>query len=127
VTGLRSSLAEARGLGSAKEGVGHWWAQRASAVALVPLALWLVVSLVALAGADHAAATEWIARPWVAVTLLLTLLAVFWHLKLGVQVVIEDYVHGRLARIALELANSFACIALGLGAAFAVLKVAFAG
>jgi len=127
VTGMRSPLAEARGLGAAKDGVGHWWAQRVSALALVPLSLWLVASLVAMTGAGHAEVSAWLARPWVAVTLVLTLFATFYHLKLGLQVVVEDYVEGRVARTALELLVTFAAIALGTGAVFAVLKVALGG
>jgi len=124
---MRSPLAEARGLGAAKDGVGHWWAQRVSALALVPLSLWLVASLVAMTGAGHAEVSAWLARPWVAVTLVLTLFATFYHLKLGLQVVVEDYVEGRVARTALELLVTFAAIALGTGAVFAVLKVALGG
>ena len=124
---MRSPLAEARGLGAAKDGVGHWWAQRVSALALVPLSLWLVASLVAMTGAGHAEVSAWLARPWVAVTLVLTLFATFYHLKLGLQVVVEDYVEGRITRTALELLVTFAAIALGTGAVFAVLKVALGG
>ncbi|HEX9648354.1 MAG TPA: succinate dehydrogenase, hydrophobic membrane anchor protein [Alphaproteobacteria bacterium] len=124
---MRAPLAEARGLGAAKDGVGHWWAQRVSALALVPLSLWLVASLVAMTGAGHAEVSAWLARPWVAVTLVLTLFATFFHLKLGLQVVVEDYVEGRVARTALELLVTFAAIALGTGAVFAVLKVALGG
>ena len=127
MTGMRSPLAEARGLGAAKDGVGHWWAQRVSALALVPLSLWLVASLVAMTGAGHAEVSAWLARPWVAVTLVLTMFATFFHLKLGLQVVVEDYVEGRVARTALELLVTFAAIALGTGAVFAVLKVALGG
>ena len=119
-----SSLRQVRGLGSAKEGVHHWWMQRLTAIALVPLSIWLVVSIALLAGADHAQVTAWIANPIVALLLVLTLIAVFYHLKLGLQVVIEDYVHGQPAKLVCLLANSFGNIALALACILAVLKIA---
>ena len=108
-------------------GVAHWLAQRVTAVALVPLALWLVASLAGLAGSDHAAATAWIARPPVAIALVLALAATFYHLKLGLQTVIEDYVQGAFGKPFWLLANTFACIALAAAAIFAVLKIALGG
>ena len=90
---LRTPLARAMGLGSAKEGVQHWWAQRVSAVALVLLGLWFVASLIALAGADHLRVVAWLHGPLAAVLTILMLAAVFYHTALGLQVVIEDYVH----------------------------------
>lgn len=127
MSGLRSALGRARGLGSAKEGVSHWWAQRVTAVALVPLALWLAYSIARLSFAGHAAVTAWIAEPWVAIALVLTLFATFYHAKLGLQVVIEDYVHGGFAKHTMLLLNTFAMVALGAGSIFAVLKIAFQG
>ncbi len=124
MNGRRSPLARARGLGAARSGVGHWRAQRITAIALAPLAVWLVASLAARAGADHATVTAWIAQPPVAVALTLTLGVMFWHLELGLQAVIEDYVHGSATRQALLLANAFACVALAAAAIFAVLDIA---
>lgn len=124
VSDLRSPLARARGLGAAGDGVGHWRAQRVSAIALAPLALWFVASLVARAGADHAEVVAWIARPPVAVALILMLGTVFWHLKLGMQAVVEDYVRGGFARQCGLLANAFACAALAAASVFAVLGIA---
>ena len=124
---LRTDLARVRGLGSAKDGTAHWWAQRLTALALVPLTLWLVVSLVALAGADHAAVTAWIARPVVAVLLTLAIVAGFHHAQLGVQVVIEDYVHNEWLKLASVVAVKFAAAALGVAVVFSVLKIAFSG
>src|SRR6185503_10251151 len=92
---LKSELARARGLGSAKEGVQHWWMQRLTALALIPLGLWLVASLVCNAGADHAAIVRWLGSPVTLGALGLTLLAAFYHAVLGLQVVIEDYIHAK--------------------------------
>ena len=127
MSGLRSPLARARGHGAARRGAGHWWAQRVTAVALVPLALWLAASLAARAGADHAEVTAWIARPPVALALMLTLGAAFYHLELGLRTIVEDYVHGAFARPFWLLANAFACVALAAGSVFAVLRIALGG
>jgi succinate dehydrogenase / fumarate reductase membrane anchor subunit len=124
---MRTPLGRALGLGSAKEGVGHWWSQRLTALALVPLSLWFVASIISLAGADFVAFTAWVASPLVSVLLILTILATFWHAMLGTQVVIEDYVHGEGAKLALLVLVRFACFALGLAAVFAVLRIAFGG
>ena len=90
---LRSPLGQVRGLGTAKEGVNHWWGQRLSAVALIPLSVWFVISLLALTGADHAAVKDWANSPVVAALLILLIAATFYHAFLGLQVVIEDYIH----------------------------------
>lgn len=124
---LRTPLGRVRGLGSAKGGVGHWWAQRMTAVALVPLLLWFVASLVQMAGADYAHVTAWIANPVVAVLLVLLLGAGFYHLSLGLQVVIEDYVHGEPARLVSLVLIRFAGWILAAAAIFSVLKIAFRG
>ena len=121
----RTPIARVRGLGSAKGGTHHWWMQRVTAVALVPLTLWFVLSLIGLAGADHAAAAAWIASPATTVLMLLLIAATFHHLQLGLQVVIEDYVHGEAAKIACIMGVKFASVALAVAAGVAVLKVAF--
>ena len=124
---LRTPLGRVRGLGSAKEGTAHWWAQRLTAIALVPLVLWFAVSLIVLTGADRAAVTEWLSDPVPAVLMLLLILAGFHHAQLGLRVVIEDYVHAEWFKLALVTAVKFAAIALGIGAAFSVLKIALGG
>jgi succinate dehydrogenase / fumarate reductase membrane anchor subunit len=124
---MRSPLGRAVGLGSAKEGADHWWGQRLSALALVPLSLWFVASLISLAGADYETFTQWVASPLVAVLLILTIVATFYHTLLGLQVVIEDYVHAEGARLALLVLLRFLCYALGLAAVFAVLRIALGG
>ena len=124
---LRTPLGRARGLGSAKQGVHHWWAQRVTAVALVPLTLWFILALVGLAGSEATAASAFVAHPVNAILLLLLIAATFHHLHLGLQVVIEDYVHGELVKIAAVLAIKLLAVALGVAAAFSVLKIAFGG
>ena len=122
---LRSPLGRALGLGSAKEGVEHWWMQRVTAVALVPLALWFVAALVAHLGADQVAAIAWLRSPLTAVAMILLVVATFTHMALGLQVVIEDYVHHEATKIASLVLVRLACWALGAAALFAVLRVAF--
>jgi succinate dehydrogenase / fumarate reductase membrane anchor subunit len=124
---LRSPLARARGLGSAKEGVNHWWAQRVTAIALVPLALWFVISLLAAVGADHATVVNWIGHPVNTVLMVALLVAMFYHSYLGLQVVIEDYVHTEGVKLAALLIVKFLVILLGAACALAVLRIAFGG
>ncbi len=124
---LRTPLGRVRGLGSAKEGTAHWWAQRLTALALIPLVLWFVVSLIVMTGAGHGAVAEWLRNPVSAVLMLLLILAGFHHAQLGLQVVIEDYVHAEWLKFALVTAVKFAAVALGIGAAFSILKIALGG
>lgn len=124
---IRTPLARARGLGSARSGTHHWWLQRITAVALVPLAIWFVVGLVVIGGADHAMAIAWVGHPVGAVLLVLAVGFGFWHGQLGLQVVIEDYVHGEGCRIALLLVMKGAALMLALAAILSVLRVALGG
>ncbi|MDJ0947354.1 MAG: succinate dehydrogenase, hydrophobic membrane anchor protein [Alphaproteobacteria bacterium] len=123
----RTALGRVRGLGAAKDGTHHWWVQRLTSIALVPLTLWFVVSVVRLVGADHGAVAGWIASPVPAVLLVLFIAVTFHHMQLGLQVVIEDYVHNEAAKIGTIILVKFAAALLGLGAVFAVLKIAFGG
>ena len=123
----RSALGQVRGLGSAKEGTGHWWSQRLSSLALVPLSLWFMLSLVAMAGADHATIVAWIASPIVAGLLILLVTATFFHAYLGLQVVIEDYVHGEGWKLTLMLICQAAAIVLGLAGVLSILMILFRG
>ena len=124
---LRSPLGRALGLGSAKAGAEHWWAQRLSSIALVPLSLWFVVSVIAHLGADHLAFKTWLANPITSVLMILTVGITFHHLNGGIQEVIEDYVHTEGVKIAALIALRFACFFLGAAGVFAVLKIAFTG
>jgi len=123
----RSDIARVRGLGSAKEGVQHWWMQRFSALALIPLGLWLVISLVAHAGADRAGIMQWLGSPFTLGALSLTILAAFYHAVLGLQVVIEDYIHGKATKFVLLILIYFAAFALGATAVVSLLYGVFAG
>jgi len=122
---LRSPLGRVRGLGSAKDGTGHWWAQRLTALALIPLTVWFVGTVVSLIGADYAAVAAWIASPVVAGLLVLLIIATFYHAVLGLQVVIEDYVHHEGAKIALLLFVKALAIVLALSAVLSVLTLLF--
>ncbi|WP_341921117.1 succinate dehydrogenase, hydrophobic membrane anchor protein [Hydrocarboniphaga effusa] len=121
---LRSPLSRARGLGSAKSGVHHFWVQRLTAIALIPLTLWFVFSVANLAGGDYDAVRWWVSYPAVAVTLVLFIAVSFYHAALGVQVVIEDYVGHEGAKLAMIVLAKFGLAVLGAISIFAVLKVA---
>ena len=124
---LRTSLGRVRGLGAAKEGVGHWWAQRLSALALIPLVLWFSASVVGLAGADIDSFRAWAGAPVNAGLLILLISFTFYHATLGVQVVIEDYVHTKGLKIAGLLIVQGLAIVLGLSAVLSVLQILFQG
>ena len=120
---MRSELGRARGLGAAKSGLHHWWVQRLTAVALVPLSLWFVWSVLALAGAPHAAVIDWMASPVHMVLVLALIAATFRHMQLGLQTVIEDYVHGEACRLVALLAMKAVSVLLALAAMVSVLRL----
>lgn len=121
---LRTPLAAARGLGSAKEGVDRWWKQRLTAIALVPLLLWLGFSVALMGTADYYTVVDWLAHPVNAVLMVLVLAVGFWHGALGVQEVIEDYVATEWKKLALNILVQFAAVVLALAGIFAVLRIA---
>lgn len=121
---LRSPLGRIRGLGPAHDGATHWWMQRLTALALVPLVLWFVTSMAGLARANYDVVLAWVSRPLVSVLLLLLILAGFYHLKLGLQVVIEDYIHDRLLKMTAQVLVIFFSFATAIACLFAVLKLA---
>ena len=121
---LRTPLANARGLGSAKEGVDHWWKQRLTALALVPLMLWLGFSVALLGSADYYTVIDWLAHPVNAVLMILVLAVGFWHGALGLQVVIEDYIVSEWKKLTTLLLVQFAAVLLALAGIFAVLRIA---
>jgi succinate dehydrogenase / fumarate reductase membrane anchor subunit len=123
----RSALGRARGLGSAKDGVHHWWAERLSALALIPLTVWFVASVVAMAGADYYAMRDWLGNPVVAGLLILVIVMTFYHGALGLQVVLEDYVHNEPVKWVALLTVKAASGLLGLTGVLAILVVLFKG
>ncbi|HVS75508.1 MAG TPA: succinate dehydrogenase, hydrophobic membrane anchor protein [Steroidobacteraceae bacterium] len=124
---LRSPLARALGYGSAKEGVHHWWVQRLTSVALVPLTIWFVVSVLSLPSLDYATVTAWVRELWTAVFLILLVLTAAWHSQLGVRVVVEDYVHGSGMRTLTLVVATFLHAVIAVAGVLAVLKVALGG
>ena len=127
MTDLRSPLARARGLGSAKDGVHHWWVQRLTAVALIPLVVWFAISLIMLSGADYTVVRAWIGSPLVMMLLVLTIAVGLHHGQLGMQVVIEDYVGSDGWKLALIVIVKFIAVLFGLGAIVAILRIGFGG
>ncbi len=121
---LLTPLKSARGLGSAKEGVAHWWAQRLSALALIPLSLWFVASLFYLFRVERFELMAWLADPINATLMVLLLGYTFWHMKLGLQVVIEDYVQRECCKQGLLLTNQLLTLALGVTSIVSVLMLA---
>jgi succinate dehydrogenase / fumarate reductase membrane anchor subunit len=124
---MRSPLGRVRGLGAARAGTAHWWLQRLTAVALVPLALWFVLAALHLSGLPREAVAHWAANPINAALLIALVVAAFQHGQLGLQVVLEDYIHGEAVRLVLVLLVKGAAILLGLIAVLSVLKLAFTG
>jgi succinate dehydrogenase / fumarate reductase membrane anchor subunit len=124
---LRSPLARVLGQGSAKEGVQHWWVQRLTSVALVPLTVWFVVSILSLPSLDHGTVTAWIGQLWTAVFLILLVLTATWHSHLGVRVVVEDYVHGSGAKTLTLALMTFIHVVIAAAGVLAILKVALGG
>jgi succinate dehydrogenase / fumarate reductase, membrane anchor subunit len=123
----RTALGRVRGLGSAKEGVAHWWMQRVTALLLIPLVIWFVAALLAHMGADYAGVIAWLRQPLTYGLMVVLLGAVFWHATLCLQVVIEDYVRGEAAKLALILLTKGACLGLFMAGFVSLSKIAFVG
>ncbi len=125
MTDFKSPLSRARGLGSARGGTSHWWAQRVSAIALIPLGLWLCLSLAMVAGHDHWQVIEWIRSPISGTALVLTLIALFYHAALGLQTIAEDYLSVEWLKIGTIIVIRLSAIALSASAVLSVLRIAF--
>ena len=123
----RTPLKNARGLGTAKTGTEHFVHQRLTATALVFLGVWFVWFVVGLAGSDYLAAADAVSKPWNAVLLVGFLVAAFWHAQLGLQVVLEDYVHNTLIALALQVSVKFIAVLGAIVSIFAVARIALAG
>lgn len=124
---MRTPLGRVRGLGSAKEGTNHFWEQRLTAIALVPLGIWVAVSIAQLSGAGWPEVAAWLGHPLSGLAMILFIGVAFWHFKLGLQVVIEDYVHSESSKITLLILNTFVSFVLALAGIVAVLKLMFGG
>ncbi|MEO5757485.1 MAG: succinate dehydrogenase, hydrophobic membrane anchor protein [Mesorhizobium sp.] len=124
---MRTPLAKVRGLGSAREGTLHFWRQRLTALANIPLLLFFVGFLVALNGAGYAEVRAALANPFVALVMALVLISGLTHMRLGMQVIIEDYVTSEGLKLVTIALNTFFCIAVGVASLFALLKLAFGG
>ncbi|MGI9462666.1 MAG: succinate dehydrogenase, hydrophobic membrane anchor protein [Aestuariivirgaceae bacterium] len=122
---LRTPLGKVRGLGSAKSGTDHWWMQRVTAIANIPLTICVLAIVISLIGADHATVAARLGHPLIVIVMLGFILSITWHMRLGMQVVIEDYVHGEGRKIACLLGNTFFSAAIALAGVFAVLKLGF--
>lgn len=127
MTDLRTPLGKVRGTGSAKEGTEHFWRQRLTSIANVPLVLFFVGLLISLNGADYDTVRTVLANPLVAILMILMLGSALYHMRLGMQVVIEDYVHGEGAKITLLVLNTFFTVVVGAVSIFSLLKLAFGG
>ncbi len=127
MTDMRTPLSKVRGLGSAREGTGHFWAQRLTAIANIPLILFFLGFLISLNGADYATVRVAMANPFVALMFLLMLVSGLYHMRLGMQVIVEDYIHAEGGKLALLILNTFFSIAVGVASVYALIKLAFGG
>ena len=124
---MGTPIGRVRGLGSAKSGAHHWWLERLTSVSTLVLFVWVLVALLRLPALDHETVREWLSSPLAAVPMLLLIVSTFWHLKLGLQVVIEDYVHEEGSKFFSITLLNFFVIGAGALAFFSVLKIAFGG
>ena len=124
---MTTPLKRVRGLGSARSGTHHFWHQRLTALANVPLVIFFVILMISLAGESHEVVLDRLASPWVAIVFVLTMISISYHMRLGMQIVIEDYVHGEPQRVLLLIANTFFALIVAAASIFAILKISFGG
>ena len=127
MTDMKTPISKVRGLGSAKSGTHHWLSQRITAIANIPLVLFIVVSFVGNAGKGHAEWVAWLKQPIVSVLVILFIANMVYHMRLGLQVVIEDYVHDHGTKFASMILVTFACILIAALSIFSILRIAFGG
>ena len=124
---MQSDLGRVRGLGSAKGGTSHWWAQRVTAIANLPLGLWLIICLISGVGSSYETVTAWLSNYFHATMMVLLIANMAYHFTLGLQVVIEDYIHGRVKEVAALLAVRFFAVFIAVASTISVLRIVFAG
>lgn len=124
---LRSAFDRTQDLGSAREGIGHWWVQRVTALALIPLTLWFAASLIASARGDYSALILWLRSPFTSVSMVLLLIALFYHMALGLRVVVEDYVHSDRIKMPAVVFINFMSFGLAAAGIVTTLRIAFGG
>jgi len=124
---MKTPLAKVHGLGSAKDGTHHWWVQRLTALANIPLVIFMVVSFVGNAGKGHAEWVAWLKQPLVSVLVILFVANFVYHMRLGLQVIVEDYVHDKGTKVATMVLITFACVLIAALSIFSVLRIAFGG
>ena len=122
---MSTPLAKATGLGSAKDGTNHFWRQRLTAVANVPLIIFFVILVISLQGENYETIKDTLANPFISIFMLLIVLSGVYHMKLGMQVIIEDYVHGEFIKVMALIGNIFFCTVVGLASIYAILKISF--
>lgn len=124
---MRTELGRVRGLGSARSGTHHWWMQRVTAAGNVLLVTWFVIAMFRMPNYDYATITGWLSQPMVAIAMILMTANLFWHLRLGLQVVIEDYVHNEATKIGVLILLNFYAVGAAATAIFSILRIAFGG
>ena len=124
---MQSDLGRVRGLGSAKGGTSHWWAQRVTAIANLPLGLWLIICLISGVGSSYETVTAWLSNYFHATMMVILIANMAYHFALGLQVVIEDYIHGRVKEVAALLAVRFFAVFIAVASTISVLRIVFAG
>lgn len=124
---MTTPLKRVRGLGSARSGTQHFWHQRLTALANVPLMIFFVILVISMAGETYPVVLDRLSSPWVSILFILTMISVAYHMRLGMQIVIEDYVHGEPQRVLLLIANTFFSLIVAAASIFAILKISFGG
>ena len=124
---MSTGLGRVRGLGSAKQGAHHWWTQRLTAAGNLLLVSWFVLSLIRLPNLSHAVVVDWLSAPLVAIAMILLSANVFWHIRLGLQVVVEDYIRNEASKLGMIVLINFFAVGAGAIAIFSIAKIAFGG